>query len=74
MIDRTQEDINQDVRIASLEQKVREIKTQLDGAGRRLADHELQLHNLDPLRGLIEHVEAIKSFFENLASKISKSW
>lgn len=66
MIDRTQEDINQDLRIAHVEQDIREIKARLDGAGRKLADHEMRLNEFNPLRDLIKHVEAIKQFFENL--------
>lgn len=79
MIDRTQEDINQDVRISNLEQQVRELKMRLDvmrtslenhgarfdGVGRQLADHSVRLDVLEPLRVLVEHIEAIKTFFDD---------
>ena len=70
MIDRTQEDINQDrtieaqaKRIAAIEQKQQDM---LDLAGSHtslLTQHETRLRELDPLRVLIEHIETIKSFF-----------
>lgn len=65
MIDRTQEDINQDLRIAALEQNVKELKRQLDGTGRLLADHEGRIKQLDPLRVLIEHVDNIIVFLKS---------
>lgn len=50
MIDRTQEDINQDIRIANLEQIVRELRSDF----RSLAGHESRLKSLESAANLID--------------------
>lgn len=75
MVDRTQEDINQDQRIARLEQQVLELRRQYNDHAKSLTDdaaslkeHKARLDILDPLRTLLEHVEAIKDFITNIRS------
>ena len=67
MIDRTQEDINQDLRLVKLEQSQRELGSKIEAALQLIASqttlfgqHEAKLKELNPLITLLEHVEAIK--------------
>lgn len=67
MVDRTQEDINQDRRIADLEVALGKLTTRVDALSDvvkvRLNTHEQRLNKLDPLAALLEHVEHITTFF-----------
>ncbi len=68
-LDRTREDISQDERIAKLEARlsVLEEKSGLHAAS--ITTHGKLLHELDPLRGLIEFAESIKAQFANFRLK-----
>jgi hypothetical protein len=72
MIDRTQEDINQDVLIAELGRTVKELKEAMRTVRDQQSAHEVtlrghqsRLETLEPVRGIIEHVAAIKAFCDN---------
>lgn len=52
-------------RLDALELEVAQLRDDRDRATRQLSNHSAKLRELDPLRGLIEFVETIKSHFAN---------
>ena len=73
MIDRTQEDINQDRAIEALKQRVQQLEDKLAGVlshqttqDAQLGTHRQDLVMLSPLKDLIGYIEGIIAFFEHL--------
>lgn len=70
MIDRTQEDINQDAKIDALQRRLTTLESMvIDSKNKtvflqqQLDAHAKRIDAFDPLKDLIDHVERIVSFF-----------
>lgn len=79
MVDRTQEDINQDARLLRIENDVRNLHRAIDSLHISFDDFTITVHKhdrlikiLDPLQMLVDHVEQIKQFFESWKKGFSK--
>ena len=73
MIDRTQEDIAQDHRLDALEKDVTTLRAKMDATMQTLVkhtdkinQHEGRLATLDPLRILLEDVDAIRNLIREV--------
>lgn len=72
MVDKTQEDLHLEARIAELEKAVRVLSRQIDSLHLTFDDWTVTVHRhdrlikiLDPLQTIVEHVEQIREFFES---------
>jgi hypothetical protein len=65
MVDRTQEDINQDQQIAKLAKRIEQLATQLGDVDRHVTMIE---NKLAPFNGLIEKLDEVISNIERIAA------
>ena len=79
MIDRTQEDIAQDHRLDALEKDVTTLRAKADAAMQTLVkhtdkinQHEGRLATLDPLRILVEDIDAIRSLIRDIPKMLQR--